>query len=459
MRVIICGAGQVGYSVASYLAREDNDVTIIDNNAQLISEINDDLDVNGIVGHGSNPDTLDQAGANDADMIVAVTASDEINMVACQVAHSLFNVPRKIARVRQQSYLDPAWSNLFSRMHMPIDVIVSPEVEVAKAICQRLSVPGTTNVIPLADGRVHLVGVTCNDDCPVVNAPLRQLTKLFPDLSVEVVAIIRKTRALLPGSDDQIMIGDEVYFCVDTRHLQRALIAFGHEEKEARRIVIVGGGNIGLDLVNMLTENQKDLRIKIIERDEDRAVYLSEQLENAVILHGDGLDKDILEEADIGNAETLIAITDDDEANILGSILAKQHGCERVIALVNKNVYMPLVLPLGIDAHVSPRAITVSTIMQQVRRGRIKALHSIRDGFAEVIEAEASDTSSIVNTPIEDLGLPAQVIIGAIVRKETVIIPRPETVIRAGDRVIILATQGQVRRVEKMFSVQVDLLR
>ncbi|NCC22245.1 MAG: Trk system potassium transporter TrkA [Alphaproteobacteria bacterium] len=458
MRVIICGAGQVGYNIAAYLSREDNDVTIIDVNPLIIAQINDDLDVNGIVGHGSSPDVLDQAGASDADIIIAVTHSDEINMVACQVAHSLFNVPKKIARVRDQHYLDPAWSNLFSRQHMPIDVIVSPEIEVARAISQRLSVPGTTNVIPLADGKVHFAGVTCNEKCPVVNTPLRQLTNLFPDLNVEVVAMVRGTQALLPDSDDQILIGDEVFFCVDTRHLRRALVAFGHEEKEARRLVIVGGGNIGYELVSLLVREQKDLRIKVIERDEDRAVYLSEQLERVVVLHGDGLDRDILEEADIEHAETLIAVTDDDEANILGSILAKQYGCERVITLVNKNVYMPLINHLGIDAVVSPRAITVSTIMQNVRRGRIKALHNIRDGFAEVIEAEASDTSTIVNTPIEELDLPQQIIIGAIVRKDLVIIPRPDTVIRAGDRVIILATQGQARRIERMFSVQVDLM-
>ncbi len=458
MRVIICGAGQVGYNVAAYLAREDNDVTVIDNNHNVISAINEDLDVNGIVGHASNPDTLFQAGANEADMIIAVTHSDEVNMVACQVAHSLFNVPKKIARVRDQSYLDPAWSNLFSRVHMPIDVIVSPEVEVARAIARRLSVPGTTNVIPMAEGKVHLVGVICNERCPVVNTPLRQLTNLFPDLKVEVIAIMRDSRALIPDSDEQILIGDEVYFCVDTRQLKRSLLAFGHEEQEARRLIIMGGGTIGYNLAGILQKEHRDLRIKVIEKNEDRSIFLSEELENIVVLHGDGLDRDILEEADIGRSETLIAVTNDDETNILGSLLAKQYGCQRVITLINKNVYMPMITHLGIDAIVSPRTITVSTIMQHVRRGRIKGLHNIRDGFAEVIEAEISETSSIVNTPIEELGLPDKVIIGAVVRKDEVIIPRPETVIRTGDRIIVLAAQAQARKVEKLLSVQVDLI-
>ncbi len=458
MRVIICGAGQVGYNVAAYLAREDNDVTIIDNTPHIISEINDSLDVNGIVGHASNPDSLDQAGASDADLIIAVTYSDEVNMVACQVAHSLFNVPKKIARVRDQSYLDPAWSNLFSRANMPIDVIVSPEVEVARAIARRLSVPGTTNVIPMADGRIHLVGVVCNAQCPVVNTPLRQLTNLFPDLRASVIAIMRDSRALIPDSDEQILIGDEVYYCVDTKHLKRSLLAFGHEEPEARRLVITGGGTVGFNLVQLLQKQHKDLRIKIIEGNEDRAIFLSEQLDNVVVLHGDGLERDILEEADIGRTETLIAITNDDETNILASLLAKQYGCRRVITLVNKNIYMPIITHLGIDTIVSPRSITVSSIMQHVRRGRIKALHNIRDGFAEIIEAEISDSSSIVNTPIEELELPDQVIIGAIVRKDDVIIPRPDTIIRTGDRIIVLAAQAQARKIERLFSVQVDLL-
>ncbi len=457
MRVVICGAGQVGYSIAAYLAREDNDVTIIDLNPQLIGQINDELDVNGIVGHASNPETLSLAGASEADMIVCVTHSDEVNMVACQVAHSLFNVPKKIARVREQAYLDPAWSNLFSRAHMPIDVIISPEVEVAKAINERLSVPGTTNVIPMAEGKVHLAGVICGEKCPVVNTPLRQLTSLFPDLHVEIMAIFRGPKGIIPDSDDQMLVGDEVYFCVETEHLNRALIAFGHEEQEARRVVILGGGNIGLGLAQLLTHAHKDLRLKIIERGEERAVFMSEQLEDVIVLHGDGLDRDVLEEADIAHTETLIAVTNDDEANILGSLLSKQYGCERVITLVNKNTYTPLIGALGIDAVVSPRAITVSTIMQHVRRGRIKALHNLRDGFAEVIEAEASDTSTIVNTPLADLKLPQQVIVGCIVREDTVIMPRPDTVIRPGDHVIVLAAQGQAQKVERMFSVQVDL--
>ncbi len=457
MRVIICGAGQVGYNIASYLSREENDVTIIDKNPRLIAKVNEDLDVSGIVGYASNPDTLNAAGAKDADMIVAVSRSDEVNMVACQIGHSLFGIPKKIARIREQAYLAPAWSNLFSRAHMPIDVIISPELVLANDIYQRLSVPGTTFVISLAEGKAHMLGVICQEDCPVVNTPLGQLTKLFPDLSFRVVAIVRDNKPTIPDDTDHLLVGDEVYFVVDTKHLQRVLAAFGHKEQEASNIVITGGGNIGLALAKMLRKRSRSIKIKMIEQDEDRAQYLSEQLEGIIVLNGDGLNKEILEEASIQNVETYVAVTNDDESNILGSLLAKQYGAQHVITLVNNSAYTPLVGPLGIDSMVLPESTIVATIMQHVRRGRIKGLHNLRDGFAEVIEAEISETSNIVNSAINELDFPSEVIFGAIIRDKEVIMPTPETTIKAGDRIIVLAAREQTQHVEKMFSVQVDL--
>ncbi len=457
MRVIICGAGQVGYNIAEYLAKEENDVTVVDLRADLIGRIHDELDVNAILGHASRPDILKAAGANDADMIVAVTQSDEINMVACQIGHSLFGIPKKIARVREQSYLQPEWSNLFSRAHMPIDVIISPEVIVANDIYQRLAVPGTTFVNVIAEGLAHMIGVVCEEDCPVVNTPLGQLHSLFPDLSFQVLAILRKNKPIIPDETDQLEVGDEVYFIVDTDHLKRVMTAFGHEESEARKIIIAGGGNIGITLAKLIKERSKSVQIKLIEQNQERAEFLSEHLENTIILNGSSLDKDILEEASITSAETLVAVTNDDESNILGSLLAKQYGCARAITLVNNEAYYPLVGPLGVDAMVSPRSIIVANIMQHVRRGRIKGLYNIRDGFAEVIEAEVSETSSIVNTTIEELNLPHEVIVGGVIRDEKFIMPEPNFTIRAGDDVIILASRTQAQNVEKMFSVQVDL--
>jgi len=457
MRVIICGAGQVGYSIAMYLSSEENDVTVIDNNPVLISRINDELDVNGIVGHASNPDVLSQAGANDADMIVAVTRTDEINMVACQIGHSLFGIPRKIARVREQAYLQPAWSNLFSRAHMPIDVIISPEVVIAQDIYQRLAVPGTTYVSSLAEEKAYLIGVICGENCPVINTPLNQLENLFPDLSFKIVAILRDNKPIIPDENDMLLVDDEVFFVVDTKHLKRTMAAFGHEEKEARKIVIAGGGNIGRGLARLLHKKGRGVQLKIIESSEDRARSISEEMDNVIVLKGSGLDQDVLQEASISEVETLVAVTNDDESNILGSLLAKQYGCKRVITLVNNEAYSSLVGPMGIDAIVSPRSIIVPTIMQHVRRGRIKAMYNLKDGFAEVIEAEVSESSQIMNMTIEELNLPHEIIVAAIVRDEEVIMPDQEQIIKAGDHVIMLASRAQAQNIEKMFSVQVDL--
>ncbi len=457
MRVLICGAGKVGYSIAEYLAREENDVTVIDMDRDLIAHINDELDVNAILGHASNPDILKQAGANDAEMIIAVTRSDEVNMVACQIGHSLFGIPKKIARVREQSYLQPEWSNLFSRAHMPIDVIVSPEVIVAKDIYQRLAVPGTTFVNIVADGLAHMIGVICRENCPLLNTPISHFEKLFPGLSFQVLAILRSNKAIIPDGSDQLYEGDEVYFIVDTQHLKRVMTAFGHDEIQARKIVIAGGGNIGYTLAKLIQKQSKDVGIKIIERNKDRAEFLSEKLQDIIVLNGSALDKDILEEVSIETTETLVAVTNDDESNILGSLLSKQYGCERSITLVNNDAYFPLVGPLGVDAVISPRSIIVANIMQYVRRGRIKALYNIRDGFAEVIEAEVSENSEIVNNKIEELNLSNEVIVGGIVRDEKFIMPKPDFTIRAGDNVIILASRAQAQNVEKMFSTHVDL--
>ncbi|MBL6930359.1 MAG: Trk system potassium transporter TrkA [Rhodospirillales bacterium] len=456
MKIIVCGAGQVGSSIARQLSMENNDVTIVDQSSKLISQITDTLDVQGVVGHASRPDILESAGAEDADMIIAVTYADEVNMVACQVAHSLFDVPTKIARVRHQSYLMPIWANLFSRDHMPIDVIISPEIEVAHAVTRRLQVPGAFEMIPMCDDKVRLLGVRCGDDCPLVHTPLRQLTQLFPDLNIVIVGLMRENVPIVPTGDDQMLPGDEVYFVVDTEHLPRAMAAFGHEESEARRLLIFGAGNIGLFLAQQLEKEFPWVRAKLIEIDLKRAEAVAGQLENTVVLHGDVLDPEILEEANAGAAETIVSVTNDDETNILASLLAKRHGAKRAITLINKSSYEPLVAPLGIDVVVSPRNITVSTILQQVRRGRIHSVHTLREGFGELIEAEALETSPLVNIPLKDVNLPAGVLLGAIVRDTEIITPRGNTVVQVGDRVVLFAAADQVRNVEKMFSVQLE---
>lgn len=456
MKVIVCGAGQVGSNIARHLAAENNDVTVIDQSAELVRKISDMYDIQGMVGFASHPDMLESAGARDCDMLIAVTFHDEVNMVACQVAHSLFNVPTKIARVRSQSYLKPGWSNLFSRDHMPIDVIISPEIEVARAVTRALRVPGATEMIPFAEDRVRLIAVRIEEDCPIINTPLRQLTELFPDLSIFVTGIVRGSRIIVPSADDQMLPGDEVYFVVDTRHVSRAMPVFGHEEQEARRIIIIGGGNIGLFFARQLEQEPNSTMVKIIESSRDRAELIADQLTKTVVLHGDALESEILEEANIRVAEAVIALTNDDETNILASLMAKQQGCGKAITLINNQAYGSLVASLGIDVVVNPRATTVSSILQHVRRGRIRRVYSLRDGAAEAMEAEALETSGLVGAPLREVDVPDGIIIGAVVRGDEVLMPRGDTVIQRHDRVIIFAERDKVRTVEKLLSVRLE---
>jgi trk/ktr system potassium uptake protein len=456
MRILICGAGQVGFNVARHLTMEGNDVVVIDTSPDLVRRINDNLDAQGVVGHASRPDVLQRAGIADMDMIIAVTQTDEVNMVACQVAHSLFEVPIKIARVREQSYLDPAWSNLFSREHLPIDVIISPEVEVARAIIRRLKVPGSFETIPLADDKVRLLGVRCEIHCPLINTPIKQLTQLFPDLNIVIVGLLREDQPVRLSGEDELRVGDDVYFVVETTQVTRAMAAFGYEEPEARRLLICGGGNIALLLAQEIEAAQTGMSIKIIEADAERAATVASTLSATIVLHGDVLDPEILEEANVASTDTVVAVTDGDETNILASLLAKRHGARRAITLLNKSTYEPLTATLGIDVVVSPRNITASSILQHVRRGRIHAVHTIREGFGELIEAEALETSSLVGTALRDVNLPPGVMIGAIVRGGQVISPRGNTVVQNKDRVVLFATADVVRKVEKLFSVRLE---
>ena len=456
MKVIVCGAGQVGFNIAKQLAAEHNDVTVIDQSRELVKRVNDQLDVKSIVGHAARPNVLNQAGASEADMIVAVTQIDEINMMVCQVAHSLFNVSTRIARVRSQEYLRPEWSNLFSRDHMPIDVIISPEVEIARAVIRRLRAPGAINMIPFANDSVRVLGLLIDEGCPVIDTPLRQLTELFPGLQIRIMGIIRKNKIRMPHGDEEINVGDEVYFAVKTGHMARAMAAFGHEEKEAHRVIILGGGSIGLFLAEQIERDHPGVSLKIIESDENRALVLAEHTNRSVVLHGNALDSGLLEEANAPAAETVVAVTDDDEVNILGSLLAKSQGCRRAITLINDQAYGALITSLGIDVVVDPRAITVSSILQYVRRGRIRSVHSLRDGMAELIEGDALETSSLVGAPLREVKVPEGIVVGAVVRGEEVIIPRGSTVIEADDRVILFSSAKVIKSAEKMFSVRLD---
>jgi len=456
MKVIICGAGQVGYSIAQYLAKQNNDITVIDWSDDLVQKIREHLDVQAIVGYASDPDILEQANAADADMLIAVTNSDEVNMVACQVAETLFRVPTKIARIRNRSYLKPSWADLFGAKKMPIDFIISPEEEIAQAIYRRLEVPGVFEMVPFADDKVRVVGIRLEENCPVVDTPLKQLSELFPDLHITVMAIIRNQKMFIPKASDQMLIGDDIYFAADRDHIERAMSVFGHDEKEARNIIIIGGGNVGLFLAEHLERKSPHLNIKLIENNRERADFIANNLKKTMVINGDGLDAEILKEANVAKAETVVAVSNHDETNILASLLAKQMGALRAITLINKPVYGPLITSLGIDVYLDPKETTVSTILQHIRKGKIRNLHSLRYGEAEIMEAEVLETSPLFGKAFKDLHLPEGILAGAVVRGDEVIMPRGDTVLESKDRVILFAFSNIIKKVEKLFAVRLD---
>jgi trk system potassium uptake protein TrkA len=456
MKVLICGAGQVGFGIAERLARERNDVTVVDNAPHLIDTISDNLDVRGIVGHGAHPDVLQRAGAEDADMIIAVTLYDEVNMMACQVAHSLFDIPTKIARVRAQAYRDPMWQNLFTRNHMPIDFIISPEVEVGESVLRRLTFPGAFETVEFSGGRVTVIGVACGDDCPVVDTPLSQLSELFPDLGAIVVGIVRAGNVFVPHGSDQMLAGDDVYVVAERGQEERTLGLFGHRARQAHRVVIAGAGNIGLYVARNLEERNPRARIKLIEADRNRAVAAADSLHRSVVLNGSALDQELLREAGANAAEAFVALTNDDKVNLLSAVMAKEIGASQAFSLVTDTAYGTVQRSLGIDAFINPRTTTVSTILRHFRRGRIRGVHSFQDGAAEVIEAEALETSPLVGVPLREAELPEGVRIGAVVRGEEVLHPKGELVIAPHDRIIMFALAERVRDVEQLFRVSLE---
>ncbi|MEM9012175.1 MAG: Trk system potassium transporter TrkA [Pseudomonadota bacterium] len=460
MKVIVCGAGQVGWQIARHLSSEANDVTVVDTNPGLVRRITDSLDVGGATGFASHPDVLERAGARDADMIIGATFSDEVNMVACQVAHSVFAVPRKIARIRAQSYLDTEWSDLFRRDHLPIDVIISPEREVAEATLRRLAAPAAFDIETFLDGRAELIGLTLGEDCAVLDTPLRQLTELFSTLRAFVVGIRRGGTLRIADSDDQLFAGDQIYLFVTAEDLARTMEIFGKTARQGDRVLLIGAGNVGLTVARHLEApngpNAQRVRAKVIERSRERAEFAADALERTIVLHGDGLDMDLLEEANISSMDALVALSDDDKTNLLSCARAKAAGCPLTIALINDGSLAALMEPLGIDAYINPRATTVSSILRHVRHGRVRAVYSVGDAEAEVFEAQVLGTSPIAGKRIRDTDFPEGAIIGAVLKGTRIHVPRGDTLIEEGDVLAVFALSPAVPKVEQLFRVSVD---
>ncbi|WP_208349193.1 Trk system potassium transporter TrkA [Pseudaestuariivita rosea] len=456
MKVIICGAGQVGWQIARHLSGERNDVTVVDNNAGLVRRATDVLDVQGIAGFASYPDILDRAGAADADMIIAATHSDEVNMVTCQVAHSVFEVPRKIARLRSQSYLDAIYSDLYRRDHLPIDVVISPEREVAEAALQRLASPAAFDTENFLDGRAQLLGIKISNECPVTNTPLRQLTDLFSTLRAIVVGVRRDGKLFAPEPNDQIFGGDDCYVFTHIDDVNRTLEIFGKTIKKQERIVIIGGGNVGLSVAKELESRTNRIRAKVIEKSRKCAERAADALERTIVLNGDGLDRNLLLEANIDRADAVLCVTDDDKTNILAAVRSKANGCPMSICLVNDPTLVPLMSPLNIDAYINPRATTVSSILRHIRQGRVRMVYSIGDAEAEMIEAQVLSTSSIAGKRINEIDFPEGVLVGGILKSGTVVKPTGSTRIDEGDVIALFAMADDVPEVERLLQVSID---
>ena len=454
MNIIICGAGKVGFSISKQLSSQGHSVTVIDQSPEDIKKINDTQDVKGIVGRASLPTVLENAGAENTDMIIAVTRNDETNMVVCQLASSLFNISKKIARIRTKDFLEGKWNKLYNKSNIPIDVIISPEKEVAKSLFRRLEAPGALDNVPFADNKVKMLEIAIEKSCPIIKTTLKKLTEKFPNFKANIVGLQRKEKFQFLKKDDKLLEGDNVYVVVSSEQLTEILKAFGHEEKTSKKILIIGGGNIGLHLAKMLEENFEGARIKIIEKDKARAEEIATELTSSIVINGDALDEEILKEANLEESETVLALTNDDENNIMACVLAEKTGqTKRTIAIVNKSNYSLLQSSLNIDDLVDPRLTTVSRIMEHVHKGTIGSVYSLLDGEYEFIEAKVLEQSELLNKKIKDSNLPENVRVGAVVRGKQVLIPRSDFIFEKDDLVILLANREQLKEIENIFSI------
>lgn len=455
MRIIICGAGQVGWQIARQLSRERHDVVLIDRDERLIQQANDALDVQGLTGHASHPDVLDRAGAADCDLLIAATASDEVNIVACEVAHALFSVPRRIARLRGSGYLLPQYADLYQAQNLSIDVVISPEQEVARAALSRLDVPTTFDTETFMDGRVRLLAMALTEDCPILNTPLRHLDQTFFGLRAVVVGLRRGGRFFAPEPNDQLHAGDHAYVVTPAEDVVRTLDIFGLPTRPVERVVVIGGGNIGLAVAQAL-DARPGISLKVIERDRDRAEAVAERLRRTVVLHGDGMAADLMAEAGVPRADAVLTLTADDRTNLLAAVRAKQSGAGMVDALINDATLMPLASNLGIDGLISPRAVTVSTILRHIRRGRVRDVYTLGDSEAELIEAQVLPGSALAGQSVRAIHLPKGALIAAIEQRGVIVKPRPDTRIEQGDLVLIFALAHDIEEVERLLQVSAD---
>ena len=458
MKIIILGAGQVGISTAEILAKEDNDITLVDNVASQVEGLQDRLDIRTIVGSASHPSVLEQAGGPDADLILAVTDQDEVNMAACQVAYTLFRTPKKIARIRSVEYL--THREIFSDDSIPVDVIISPEQLITQHVLHLIEYPGALQVVDFAGGKIKLVGLKAYHGGPLVGRELRTIREDLPTVEARVAAIYRHDRPIIPEGDTIIEPNDEVFIVAAAPHIPIVMSEFCAVEAPGQNIMLVGAGKIGLQLATSLEQN--NYQVKLVEHGAERARQVAEQLDATIVLRGDAADEDLMLQENIDATDVFCSLTNDDEANILSAMLAKRLGAHRAMALINRSAYVDLIESSVLDVAISPSLITVGSLLTHVRRGDTIAVHSLRRGAAEAIETIAhgdATSSSVVGRRIEEISLPSGTRVGALLRNQEVIIPHHDTVIEAEDHVILFVIDKKyIRDVERLFQVKVTFV-
>ena len=458
MNIIICGAGRVGFTIAKLLSEQGHSITVIDQSSEDIQKINDSLDVKAIVGKATYPSILEKANAAETDMIIAVTRNDEINMLICQIAFSIFNIQKKIARIRSQDYLNPRFTRVYNKENLPIDVIISPEIEISKSIQRKLEAPGALDSVPFADNKIRLLEIFIKEDCKSVGIKFNELTNKYPKLEANIIGINRDNKFFIPKKTDSVKKDDKIYVIINSSQMSETLEAFGHEEKISKKILIIGGGNIGFNLAKNIEETLETVRVKIVEKNKERAEFLANQLNDAIVINGDGLDEEVLTEANLGEAETVLALTNDDEDNLMVSVLVEKFAKDqkdiddkRTMALINKPNYSLLQSSLKIDDLIDPRMTTVSSILKHIHKGTIENAYTLSDGEYEVIEAEIIETSELINKEIKNSNLPDELRIGAVLRDKKIIIPRSNFVFKKDDRVVFIVKKDSISFVENIF--------
>jgi len=458
MNIIICGAGRVGFTIAKILSEQGHSITVIDQSSDDIQKIDETLDVKSIVGKATYPSILEKANATDADMIIAVTRNDEINMLICQIAFSIFNVQKKIARIRSQDYLNPKFTKVYNKENLPIDVIISPEIEIAKSLQRKLEAPGALDNVPFAGNKIRLLEILINEKCTLKEIKLNELTKKFPKLNANIMGVIREGKFIILKKNDIMIQDDKAYVIINASQMKDTLNAFGHNEKISNKILIIGGGNIGFNLAKNLEESFDSTRVKIIEKNKERAELIASELNDTIVINGDALDEEVLMEANIDEVQTVLALTNDDEDNLMVSVLVEKFAKDksdlsekRTMALINKPNYSLLQSSLKIDDFIDPRLNTVSSILKHIHKGSIENAYSILNGEYEIIEAEIIETSELINKELKNSNLPDEIRVGAILREEEVIIPRSNFIFKKEDIVILLAKKNFLHIVENMF--------